>query len=70
MPDVDCGGTFASVCRLQSIRMVLPIAAEYNFECWQLNYRIAFLSAKVEEKAYVKMAPGDTRNSTMTEFRQ
>ena len=26
----DCGGTFAPVCRLQSIRMVLAIAAEMN----------------------------------------
>ena len=30
---VDGGGTFASVCRLQSIRMVLAIAAEFDFEC-------------------------------------
>ena len=49
VPGVDCGGTFAPVCRLQSIRMVLAIAAEFDFECWQLDYNTAFLNAKVEE---------------------
>ena len=29
---IDCGSTFAPVCRLQSIRMVLAIAAEYDLE--------------------------------------
>ena len=58
VPGVDCGGTFAPVCRLQSIRMVLAIAAEFDFECWQLDYNTAFLNAKVEEEVYVKMAPG------------
>ena len=36
LPGIDCGSTFAPVYRLQSIRMVLSIAAEYNLECWQL----------------------------------
>ena len=58
VPGVDCGGTFAPVCRLQSIRMVLAIAAEFDFECWQLDYNPAFLNAKVEEEVYIKMAPG------------
>ena len=38
--------------------MVLAIAAEFDFECWQLDYNTAFLNAKVEEEVYVKMAPG------------
>ena len=58
VPGVDCGGTFAPVCRLQSIRMVLAIAAEFDFECWQLDYNTTFLNIKVEEEIYVKMAPG------------
>ena len=58
VPGVDCGGTFAPVCRLQSIRMMLAKVAEFDFECWQLDYNTAFLNAKVEEDVYVKMAPG------------
>ena len=58
VPGVDCGGTFAPICSLQSIRMMLAIAAEFDLECWQLDYNTAFLNAKVEEEVYVKMAPG------------
>ena len=58
VPGDDCGGTFAPVCRLQSIRMVLAIVVEFDFECWQLDYNTAFLNAKVEEEVYAKMAPG------------
>ena len=36
-PGIDWGSTFALACRLQSIRMVPAIAAEYNLECWQLD---------------------------------
>ena len=57
-PGIDCGRTFAPVCRLQSIRMVLPIAAEYNLEWWQLDYNTAFLNADVTEDVFVTMAPG------------
>ena len=58
LPGVDCGSTFAPVCRLQKIRMVLAIALEYNLECWQLDYNTVFLNADVTEEVYVKMSPG------------
>ena len=54
----DCCGTYAPVCRLQSIRMVLAIAAELNFEVRQLDVKTAFLYADIEEEVYVTMAPG------------
>ena len=34
------------------------IVAEYNLECWQLDYNIAFLNDNVEKEAYVKMVTG------------
>lgn len=34
---MDCGGTFAPVCRLQPVRMVLAINAEKNWEVLQLE---------------------------------
>ena len=58
LPGMDCGSTFAPVCRLQSIRMVLVLATEYNLQCWQLDYNTAFLNAEVVEEVYVKMTPG------------
>ena len=54
----DCGGTYAAVCRFQSIRMVLAIAAELNLEVRQLDVKTAFLYADIEEEVYVTTAPG------------
>ena len=55
----DCYGTYAPVCRLQSIRMVLAIAAEKNWEVIQVDVNTAFLYASFEEeeKVLVEMAP-------------
>ena len=66
-PGIDCGSTFAPVCRLQSIHMVLAIAAEYNMECWQLDYNTTFLNTDAIEEVYFKMAP-EYEESTKTEF--
>ena len=37
VPGIDCSGTFAPVCRLQSIRMMLVIAAERDYEVFMLD---------------------------------
>ena len=58
VPGIDCGGTFAPVCRLQSTRMMLAIPAELDYEVLMLDMQTAFLNADVEEEVYVKMAPG------------
>ena len=58
VPGIDCGGTFAPVCRLQSICMMLAIAAELDYEVLMLDVQTAFLNADVEEEVYAKMAPG------------
>ena len=58
VPGRDCGGTFAPVCTLQSIRMVLAIAAEMNWEVVQLDLKAAFLYADIAEDVFVEMASG------------
>lgn len=58
VPGRDCGSTFAPVCRLQSIRMVLALAAEKDWEVIQLDVKTAFLYADIEEDVFVEMAPG------------
>ncbi|CAM9879950.1 unnamed protein product, partial [Sphacelaria rigidula] len=37
VPGIDCGSTFIPVCGIQSVRVVLAVAAEYNLDCWQLD---------------------------------
>ena len=58
VPGIDCGGTFATVCRLQSIRMTLAITAELDYGVLMLDVQTAFLNAHIEEEVNVKMAPG------------
>ena len=58
VPGIDCNGTFSPVCRLQSIRMMLAIAAKDN-EVFMLDFHTAFLNADVEEDIFVNMVPGD-----------
>ena len=58
VPRNDCGGTFTPVLILQSIRLMLAIAAELDYEVLMLDVQTAFLNADVEEEIYVKMAPG------------
>ena len=45
--DVDCIDTFAPVCRLQSIRMMLAITAELDYEVHMLDVQTAFFNADV-----------------------
>ena len=55
---VNCGCTNAPVCRIQSIRMALAIAAHEDWEVLQLDVQTAFLNASVEEEVYVETPPG------------
>ena len=50
VPEQDCGSTFAQVCRLQSVQMVLAIAAEMDCEVRQLDVKTAFLYAHIEKE--------------------
>ena len=63
VPGIDCGSTFAPVCRLQNIQMVLTIAAELDYEVYMLDVQTAFLSADVEEEVFVKMPPDYERSN-------
>ena len=60
VPEKYCGNTYAPVCRLQSVRMVLAIAAEMDWEVVQLDVKSAFLYAEIEE-VFVEAAPGFER---------
>ena len=47
---IDCGGTFATVCRLQFFRMMLTIVADLDYEALMLDVQTAFLDADVKEE--------------------
>ncbi|CAN0061694.1 unnamed protein product [Sphacelaria rigidula] len=57
VPGIDCGGTFSPVCRLQSIRMMLVVAAKPDYVVFMLGIQTTFLNADVEKDVLAKMSP-------------
>jgi hypothetical protein len=55
---VDYNETFAPVTRLDTIRMVLAIAAQHNWKVYQMDVKSAFLNEYLEEEVYVQQPPG------------
>ena len=55
---VDYGETFAPVVSLLTIRSLLALATEMDWDVYQMDVETAFLNSKVEEIIYVKQAPG------------
>ena len=51
------------LCRLQSIRILLLIAAEIEYDIHAMDIQTAFIDAVEEEEAFVKMPPGYERSS-------
>nr|GEW55703.1 hypothetical protein [Tanacetum cinerariifolium] len=50
--------TFASLARMESIRIFLAFATYMNFKVYQMNVKSAFLNDKLKEEVYVKQPPG------------
>ena len=46
---IDYDETFSPVAMLKSIRILLEIAAFYDYDIWQMDVKIAFLNGFLEE---------------------
>ena len=51
---VDYEEAFSPVAMLKSIRILLAIAAHYDYEVWQLDVKTAFLNGYVEEEIFME----------------
>ena len=49
---------FASVARLESIRILLAIASHLNFKLYQMDVKSAFLNGMLQEEVYVEQLKG------------
>lgn len=58
VPGLDCGSTYAPVCRIQSVRMVVCIAVEFLLILDQMDVSTAFLYADILEEVFVEQPPG------------
>ena len=55
---IDYDETFSPVAMLKSIRILLSIAAHYNYEIWQMDVKTAFLDGNLEEEIYILQLEG------------
>lgn len=55
---IDYEQTFAPVAKLNSIRVLLSIAANLDWELHQMDVSNAFLNGTLEEEVYMKLPPG------------
>ncbi|KAL0433712.1 UNVERIFIED_CONTAM: Retrovirus-related Pol polyprotein from transposon TNT 1-94 [Sesamum latifolium] len=59
-PGVDFEETYSPVAIAKSIRILLAIAAWYDYEIWQMDMKTAFLNGFVEEEIYMDQPEGFT----------
>jgi hypothetical protein len=55
---LDFDETFASVARLESIRILLIYATHHGFKLYQMDVKSAFLNGPIKEEVYVEQPPG------------
>ncbi|KAK1648458.1 hypothetical protein QYE76_066263 [Lolium multiflorum] len=54
---VDYDETFSPVAKLKSVRILLAIAAFFDYEIWQMDVKTAFLNGDIEEELYMGLLP-------------
>ncbi|KAK0582430.1 hypothetical protein LWI29_025612 [Acer saccharum] len=55
---VDYREVFALVARLETIRLLISLAAQKSWKIYQLDVKLAFLNGFLEEEIYVEQPPG------------
>jgi hypothetical protein len=61
IPGVDFDQTYASVARLESMRMCLAIIAHLGLHLWQIDFVAAYLNSVNKYEVYTEQAPGFIR---------
>ena len=57
-PGIDCGATYAPVCRIESQRILMAIACHHDWDIIMLDVKTAFLQSPIDTPTYVRQAPG------------
>ena len=55
---VDYDETFSPVVMLKSIRILLAVAAYFDYEIWKMDVKTAFLNGYLEEDVYMIQPEG------------
>ncbi|GJS01307.1 retrotransposon protein, putative, ty1-copia subclass [Tanacetum coccineum] len=57
-PGIDYKETFSLVADIKAIRIILAIAAFYDYDIWQMDVKIAFLNRYLSEEVYMEQPEG------------
>ncbi|GJV47570.1 retrotransposon protein, putative, ty1-copia subclass [Tanacetum coccineum] len=57
-PGIDYEETFSPVADIRAIRILIAIAAYYDYEIWQMDVKTAFLNGYLNEEVYMKQPEG------------
>jgi hypothetical protein len=55
---LDFDEIFASVARLESIRILLAYATHHDFKLYQMDIKSVFLNGRIKKEVYMKQRPG------------
>ena len=55
---IDYEKTFSPAVMLKSIRILLSIAAHYDYEIWQMDVKTAFLNGSLDESIFMRQPDG------------
>ena len=55
---IDYDETFSPVAMLKSIKILLSIAAYYDYEIWQMDIKTTFLNGNLKEEIYMLQPEG------------
>ncbi|GKD62062.1 retrotransposon protein, putative, ty1-copia subclass, partial [Tanacetum coccineum] len=55
---VDYEETFSPVAEIKAIRILIITAAYYDYEIWQMDFKIAFLNGHLSEEVYMEQPEG------------
>ncbi|KAK1642288.1 hypothetical protein QYE76_060093 [Lolium multiflorum] len=67
---VDYDETFSTVAKLKSVRILLAIAAFFDYEIWQMDVKTAFLNGDIEEELYMIQPKGFVGPKNADKFEQ
>nr|GEU97365.1 hypothetical protein [Tanacetum cinerariifolium] len=65
--EVDYKETFSPVAGIRVIRILISVAAFYDYEIWKIDVKIAFLNGYLDEDIYMKSSKQSTTAMSATE---